>query len=206
MRICLAAAALLSLSASSFAASWTPVTALAPDFPDTMLLLTDGSVIVHGAAPYDRWQKLTPSTKGSYVDGTWTTLAPMSTQRLYFASHVLPNGNLWVLGGEYSGTPLVQNVTRTGEVYDPVANVWQPIAPHPEANFGDDPSMLLSGGKILAGSMCPAICAAWSTKRASSTWSAPPRRPPFTVTAKRWFRCSIASCRKSAATSPASET
>lgn len=168
MRICLAGA-LLSLSASSFAASWTPVTVLAPDFPDTMLLLTDGSVIVHGAAPYDRWQKLTPSTKGSYVDGTWTTLAPMSTQRLYFASHVLPNGNLWVLGGEYSGNPLVQNVTRTGEVYDPVANVWQPIAPHPETNFGDDPSMLLSGGKILAGSIF--TNGSWLYDIASNSWT-----------------------------------
>jgi hypothetical protein len=75
---------------------------------------------------------------------------------LYFASHVLPNGKVWLLGGEYTGTPLRATWTNTGEVYDPVLNSWLPIAPHPEPQFGDDPSMLLSNDRILTGSLTSA--------------------------------------------------
>lgn len=77
----------------------------------------------------------------------------MKKQRLYFASHVLPNGTVWVLGGEYSGPALDQNTAGDGELYDPQTNSWTPVPPHPEVFFGDDPSMLLNNGKILAGSI-----------------------------------------------------
>lgn len=133
--------------------TWTRLTNQAPDYTGTMLLLTDGSVMVQGYDPGDNWMRLAPDANGSYVNGTWTNLAPMSTPRLYFASHILPSGKVWVLGGEYTGNPLDANWSRTGEVYDPVSDSWSPIAPHPEPNFGDDPSMLLPNGKILAGSI-----------------------------------------------------
>jgi len=92
----------LACCAPAYAAKWTPLTNLSPSGSGTMLLLTDGSVMVQGI-PFDTWVRLTPSAKGSYADGTWSPLASMSTQRLYFASHVLPNGKVWILGGEYSG-------------------------------------------------------------------------------------------------------
>ena len=133
--------------------SWTLLSQLAPDFTGTMLLLTDGTVMVQGYDPGDNWMRLTPDATGSYVNGTWSNLAPMSIPRLYFASHVLPSGEVWVLGGEYIGNPLIATWSNTGELYDPVANSWSPIAHHPEESFGDDPSMLLSNGKILAGSL-----------------------------------------------------
>ena len=117
-----------------------------------MMLLTDGTIMVQGV-PYSTWLRLSPSSTGNYVNGTWSALAPMSEARLYFASHVLPTGKVWILGGEYSGTPLATNRTNTGEMYDPLSNTWTPIADHPEPNFGDDPSMLLPNGKILAGSI-----------------------------------------------------
>jgi hypothetical protein len=94
----------------------------------------------------------------------------MGTNRIYFASHVLNNGNLWVLGGEYSGPNLDANWTNTGEVYDTLANRWTPIAPHPEVNYGDVPSMLLDGGKILAGSLFTQASYLYDQK--SNTWSA----------------------------------
>lgn len=147
-----ALACMVAWSGPSQSASWTKLTNLAPGTVGTMMLLTDGTVMVQGY-PYNTWLRLSPSSTGSYIDGTWSALAPMSTARLYFASHVLPNGKVWVLGGEYSGTPLTGNVTNTGEIYDPLSNTWAPIASHPEANFGDDPSMLLPNGKILAGSI-----------------------------------------------------
>jgi Kelch motif len=134
-------------------ATWTSLANLAPDLAGTMLLLTDGAVVAQGYTPASRWMKLTPDSTGSYVNGTWSSIASMSTPRLYFASHVLPNGKVWVLGGEYTGNPLSARWTNTGEIYDPIANVWSPIAHHPDAIFGDDPSMLLNDGRILAGSI-----------------------------------------------------
>jgi hypothetical protein len=130
---------------------WTKLTNLAPNSPGTMLLLTDGTVMVQNGGSSD-WMRLKPDIHGSYVNGTWIQdINPMSLARLYFASNVLPSGNVWVLGGEYSGIPLVQNFTPMGEIWDPVANVWSPITPYPTGHFGDDPSMLLPGGRILAG-------------------------------------------------------
>jgi len=132
---------------------WTYVRDLAPDSAGTMLLLTDGTVMVQGYNPGNNWMRLTPDSTGSYINGTWSSIASMSTPRLYYASHVLPSGKVWLLGGEYTGTPLQQTWANTGEIYDPLSNNWSPIAPHPEPNFGDDPSMLLSGDTILAGSL-----------------------------------------------------
>jgi hypothetical protein len=98
--------------------------------------------------------RLRPNIAGSYVNGTWSTdIAPMNLPRLYYASNTLPDGRVWILGGEYTGSSLTSNATNTGEIYDPVANTWTPITPHPDRNFGDDPSILLNNGKILAGSI-----------------------------------------------------
>ena len=154
---------------SSQGGDWTALTHQAPDFTGTMLLLTDGTVMVQGYDPGDNWMRLTPDATGSYVNGTWSNLAPMSIPRLYFASHVLPNGNVWLLGGEYTGNPLTPVWTNTGEMYDTLANTWSPIAPHPESLFGDDPSMLLSNGKILAGSLLTRNSYLYDI--ATNTWS-----------------------------------
>jgi hypothetical protein len=154
---------LMSGATPGRAADWTPLTNLAPNFPGTMILLSDGTVMVQNYSnpAYQGWMRLTPDSKGSYINGTWSLLAPMSTPRLYFASQVLTNGNVWVLGGEYSGSPLKASWTPTGEMYDTVSNTWSPIAPYPPedgcplgpACFGDDPSMLLQRGMILAGDL-----------------------------------------------------
>ena len=34
------------------------------------------------------WMKLTPDAKGSYINGTWGTLASEPVARLYFASQI----------------------------------------------------------------------------------------------------------------------
>jgi hypothetical protein len=128
--------------------------------------------------------RLAPDSTGNYANGTWSTLASMSLPRLYFASKVLTSGKVWVLGGEYSGNPLTQNITPTGEVYDPVTNSWSPIASYPDSSacqnfraqnggvgacFGDDPSMLLPGGNILAGDIFTNTPHIYNI--ASNTWS-----------------------------------
>jgi len=164
----LAGAVLLCLCGSVYGASWTPLSRAAPQGIGTMLLLTDGTVMAQSSTFYDTWFRLTPSSTGSYADGTWTELAPMRTPRLYFASEILPDGRVWVLGGEYSGRPLQQNITNTGEIYDPGTDSWTPSAPHPEASFGDDPSMLLPGGTVLAGSIFTS--STWLYDIASDSW------------------------------------
>jgi len=95
----------------------------------TMMLLTDGTIMAEGGGA--RWYRLTPDISGSYINGAWTALAPMSTPRLDFASQVLPSGQVWVAGGEYAGPSLPYYWTGTGEIYDPVSNIWSPIALFP---------------------------------------------------------------------------
>ena len=48
--------------------TWTPLKRQAPDFTGTMLLLTDGTVMVQGYSPGNNWMRLTPDATGSYVN------------------------------------------------------------------------------------------------------------------------------------------
>ncbi len=131
--------------------TWTPLRNLAPGTGGTMILLSNGTIMTQLNDGSNQWAALTPDATGSYINGTWSMLAPMSENRLYFASNVLPDGRVFVLGGEYSGAALNQNFDNTGEIYDPVANTWTPITTFPQSMFGDDPSALLPNGDILLG-------------------------------------------------------
>jgi hypothetical protein len=162
MMVALTSAFLLAWASPGIAQSWTPLVNFSPDFAGTMMLLTDGRVMVQGYVDGSNWMVLAPDATGSYVNGTWSNLASMSTPRLYFASKVLTSGKVWVLGGEYAGPGLPATWSPTGEVYDPFANTWSGVASYPPeagcpgghpACFGDDPSMLIPGGNILAGDL-----------------------------------------------------
>jgi uncharacterized protein (TIGR03437 family) len=122
---------ILACPAAGRTATWTPLANLAPAGAGTMILLTDGTVMVQQS---DRvhWMKLTPDNQGSYIKGDWTINAiGMGRPRLWYASQVLPDGKVWVLGGEYSGIGLAKNWTATGEIFDPLANAWSAISPFP---------------------------------------------------------------------------
>jgi hypothetical protein len=180
----------LARPSPGIAQSWTALRNLAPDFAGTMMLLTDGSVMVQGysaiigATSFDgsNWMRLAPDATGNYINGTWSNLASMSTPRLYFASRILTSGKVWVLGGEYAGAGLPATWSPTGEVYDPLTNTWSGIASYPpepgcpmvngvtpRACFGDDPSMLLPGGLILAGDLVNGTPHLYNI--ATNTWS-----------------------------------
>jgi hypothetical protein len=125
-------ALLIGVSARFGAAqSWQPLANPAPSSIQIMVQMTDGTILVQS---YDgqNWMKLTPDAQGSYVNGTWTTLAPSLLPAIYFASQVLPDGRFWYVGGEYTGPGLLPNWGNRGEVYDPVANRWTPIASFPD--------------------------------------------------------------------------
>lgn len=127
--------------------TWTPVASTAPNSNGgVMLVLSDGTVICKtsaGGSGYGNiWNKLTPNGQGSYVNGTWTSIAPMNHTRLYFSSQILKDGRVYVAGGEY-GTGLQQV-----EVYDPLTNVWT-MAPSPGVNISDANSAILEDGRVL---------------------------------------------------------
>jgi hypothetical protein len=113
----------------------------------TMLLLPNGDVMVQGPGVANTWYELQPNATGSYLNGTWNQLASMKETRLYFGSAVLPNDKVFVLGGEY---PSFDN---TGELYNIATNTWSSTAsiPTPDQSFGDDPTVTLPNGQILAG-------------------------------------------------------
>ncbi|HTA28560.1 MAG TPA: kelch repeat-containing protein, partial [Bacteroidia bacterium] len=140
--------------------TWTQVTNLAPDKNQgVMLLLTDGTVICHtqtGGGEGTGWDKLTPNASGSYVNGTWATIASNTYDRLFFSSQVLPSGKVYVAGGEYG------HGDSAGEIYDPVANSWSLCGPVPNITpaglihqkmigLDDGNSEILADGRVLEG-------------------------------------------------------
>ena len=129
--------------------TWTALTTSAPHYNEgEMILLTDGTVLCKtssGGTSYGTmWDRLTPDAHGSYIHGTWTTIAAMANERLYFSTQVLNDGRLYVAGGEYGAGG------DKGEVYNPLTNTWtacpQIVFSH---NISDANSEILANGKVL---------------------------------------------------------
>jgi hypothetical protein len=118
---------------------------------DTMLLLTDGSVLVHNAYGAD-WLRLTPDIHGNYSTGSWSGRLPMSNSRQFFSSAVLRDGRVYVLGGEYSSAG---GDTPLGEIFDPSSNSWSALTKPAEFNYiqGDASGTVLSDGRVLLGDL-----------------------------------------------------
>lgn len=124
--------------------TWTALASGPPTGVNNCLLLSDGTVLaMDGGADCNR---LTPDSHGSYINGTWTRLAPMNDSRLFFSSDVLTNGNVFVAGGEYGDANHYD-----AELYDSQANTWTivPGSPAPNFNYSDSPSELLPNGNVL---------------------------------------------------------
>jgi hypothetical protein len=137
--------------------TWAALTNLIPDASgaQTMLLLSDGTVMVQGGSDTSsrRWYRLTPDASGNYANGTWTSLASMNLGRLFYGSAVLPSGKVLVMGGEYTGTNTSNTDSNTGEIYDPVANTWTGVANYPDTHFGDGMLEVLPDGTVLGGDL-----------------------------------------------------
>jgi hypothetical protein len=147
--------------------SWNTFNAPSGVSADTMLLLTDGSVFVHDANRPSlsntyggaNWYRLTPDNHGDYRNGTWSSALPMSGQRKYFATGVLKDGRVFVVGGEYSDVlgdtdKSSDNDTR-GEIFDPVSGAWSAMNKPASVNFilGDCVSIVLEDGRVLFGAV-----------------------------------------------------
>jgi len=129
--------------------SWTALSNRPAEGIGTMLLLTDGTIMAQGGGGHN-WYKLTPDTGGNYAGGTWTSLAAMHQTRLYYASAVMRNGQVFVAGGEYSDAG---GDTNTAEVYDPLADAWTVISGPGWSQIGDAPVTSLADGRLLMGNI-----------------------------------------------------
>jgi len=163
--------------------SWKPLNNPPTFDVDSMLLLTDGSIMCHEYRT-PNWHKLVPDAASDYANGTWHTLSAMPNNAplaqngptnapLYFASAVLRDGTVFCAGGEYNGAS--QPDMLAAELYDPVNDVWTPIAtPVGWTNIGDASSCVFPDGRLLLGNAnvnaFPNATAIWDPE--SGSWSA----------------------------------
>jgi hypothetical protein len=140
------------------------------------VLLTDGSVLVNSmffSSHNDPWYRLVPDATGSYINGTWSNAGtlPNGYNPLYFASSVLPNGQVVVMGGEYNNGGAVW--TTLGALYNPITNKWTSLtAPTGWTSVGDAQSIILPNGKMMMANCCTTDEAILTLTGTTATWAA----------------------------------
>jgi hypothetical protein len=153
-----AAAGLLAALGTAVAQSWQPLTHQPSFTAGQALLLTDGTVMVHREDPNDgfsEWYKLTPDINGSYVNGTWSQLASLSSNYgpLFFASAVLADGKVIIEGGEQNFSQYVWSTQ--GAFYDPIANTWTTVSPPSGwSTIGDASGIVLFNKTFMLANCC----------------------------------------------------
>ena len=152
---------LLAVLGSMSAQTWTPIANTPPFTPSQLWLLTDGRVLVqdYPGNATGNWWTLTPDINGSYVNGTWTQVAstPSDYIPLFFASAVLADGRLAIIGGEYNYAPGGTEFTSLGAVYNPKTNTWKNFAAPKGPNgaaVGDSDAIVLADGSFLLYGCC----------------------------------------------------
>ena len=150
--------ALLALATLGGAQTWTPLTHQPTFGASTALLLTDGTVMVQDSASGspNHWWRLKPDLSGSYINGTWTQIAslPSGYDPLYYASAVLPDGRVVIVGGEFNPPGNPQQVqTNMAAIYDPQSNAWTSFF-GPWSQVGDAQSAVLPNGTFMLGNCC----------------------------------------------------
>jgi hypothetical protein len=140
--------------------TWATLTHAAPANLDTCVQITNGDVMCHGYNT-NTWHRLRPDNVGSYKNGTWDNppIAPMPNGNdanancsnctyapLFYASAVLKDGRVIVIGGEYIS--LVGVDTNIGFIYDPSTDKWsnQLTSAFPGGQVGDAMGVNFSDG------------------------------------------------------------
>ena len=155
------------------AGTWKSFNAPSGVSADTMILLTDATVLVHDANRQGtklgnfggaNWYRLTPDAQGDYSKGQWAGPFPMANARQFFASGVLRDGRVYVVGGEFSSATPLQDADPTGEIFDPTTNAWAPMTKPPSVNYivGDCVSCVLADGRVLFGGVSGTGTAVWN--------------------------------------------
>ena len=157
------------------AGTWTATSTPPPSAVAHAVLLTDGSVLVNSfffENHADPWYRLVPDATGSYIHGTWKSAGtlPSGYNPLYFASSVLPNGQVVVMGGEYNNGGGVW--TTLGAVYNPATNKWTSITSPPGwTTVGDAQSIILPNGKMMMANCCTSQEAILTLSGTTATWA-----------------------------------
>jgi Abnormal spindle-like microcephaly-assoc'd, ASPM-SPD-2-Hydin len=130
--------------------------------PDTMLLLSDASVLVHNSGGAD-WWRLKPDGAGKYESSSWTGPFNMANTRQFFASGVLKDGRVFALGGEYSNAGTGAGDTPLGEIFDPLTESWSAMSKPSafDAIQGDASACILADGRVLCGALSTNLTAVW---------------------------------------------
>ena len=174
------AAVVLCAALASAQSPWTPVNNVPNIGAGAELLLTDGRVLVHdesgNSGTWGNWWTLTPDANGNYANGTWSQVAtlPSGYGPLYFASGVLPDGRVYVEGGEYNNGN--SSWTKLGALWDPTVNPpngqWTAVNP-PSGwnNIGDAQSVILTDGTVMLADCC-SLQEALADKNYTPTWTA----------------------------------
>ena len=157
------------------AGTWTATKKAPPAGVAHAMLLTDGSVIALNSAcnTTGNWYRLVPDKTGSYINGTWVSggTLPAGYNPLYYASSVLPNGNLVVMGGEYLACSAVW--TTLGAMYNPHSNTWTSLAaPSGWGSVGDAQSIILPNGRMMLANCCTTQEAILSFSGSTPVWTA----------------------------------
>jgi galactose oxidase len=114
-----------------------------------------GKILAVGGAPsYDQSQATSDATLIDINGGTAVTrtIAPMSYQRAFNNSVVLPNGQVVVVGGQTFAAPFSDdNAVLTPELWDPATNVFSPLVPQAVPRTYHSVALLLNDGRVLSG-------------------------------------------------------
>jgi hypothetical protein len=158
------------------AGKWTKTKNPPPSAVAHALLLTDGSVLVNSmffSSHADPWYLLVPDKTGSYINGTWSSAGtlPNGYNPLYFASSLLPGGQVVIMGGEYNNGSAVW--TTLGAIYNPNSKTWTSLAaPSGWTTIGDAQSIILPNGHMMLANCCTTQEAILTLTGTTPTWAA----------------------------------
>jgi hypothetical protein len=157
------------------AGTWTPTKNAPASAVAHALLLSDGSVLVNSMFfqnHSDPWYRLVPDKTGSYINGTWSNAGslPSGYNPLYFASSLLPSGQVVVEGGEYNNGSAVW--TTLGALYNPNSKTWTSLtAPSGWTTVGDAQSIILPNGHMMMANCCTTQEAILTLTGTTATWA-----------------------------------
>jgi hypothetical protein len=150
------------------AGTWNTIANAPPASVATMLLLTDGTVLAQGVST-NKWYRYSPNSSGDYSNGTWQQVADSVNAPLYYASGVLRDGRVIVVGGEYNNGAMVWLLGA--EMYDPQADAWTTLpVPAGWVRIGDAPGCVLPDGRFFVGQVGSRLTAIYDP--ATNAWAA----------------------------------
>lgn len=111
------------------------------------LLLTDGTLFAQDSSTAN-WWRLRPDRQSDYAKGRWAKAASARQARRSFTSAVLPDGRVFIAGGQ------------SAELYDPAIDRWTDLpAPAGWPEIGQALCRVLPNGGVLLGHATSGACA-----------------------------------------------